>query len=86
MEKITGIKKYEVDEKLTIQDFYKLLNNVTDNHEFDIEDLLHVLEVSAKGEVYYKDDLNNPILKRLQEKMKEIQATKEATKAPVGKK
>jgi len=81
MEKIAGIKKYEVDEKLTLQDFYKLLRNITEKDEFSIEELLNVLETSAKGEIYFKD-LSSPLLKRIQEKMKEIQLSKQ----PEGKK
>lgn len=84
MEKIAGIKKYEVNEKLTLPDFYKLLLNISESPDITIEELLHILESSTKEGQYFKDKdpYANPIMKRIHEKMKELQANK----APIGKK
>ena len=84
MEKVAGIKKYEVNEKLTLPDFYKLLINVTDGNDFTMDDVVHVLESSVKEGIFFKekDPYSNPLMKRMHDKMKELQVNK----VPVGKK
>lgn len=72
IEKLTGNKKFEVDEKLSFEDFYKLLDNICEGRVNVIELVANNLKVSTEGVMIYKDDLENPVYKRLVQAMLEM--------------
>jgi len=73
IEKLSGNKKFEVDEKLSLEDFNRLLDNVCEGNGTMIDLLINNLEISlTTGNTIYKDDLDNPVYKRLVQVMQEM--------------
>lgn len=65
VEKLSGDKKFTVDEKLSLEDFNKLLENVCEGNTTMIDLLINNLEISTSGNQIYKDDSDNPVYKKL---------------------
>lgn len=76
VEKLSGIKKFDVDEKLGLPEFTKLLENTCEGDTQVVDLLLEHLEESLGGTTIFKDDLENPIYKRLVQVIKEMKKTK----------
>ena len=73
VEKLSGNKKFDVDEKLSLDDFNRLLDNVCEGNGTMIDLLVNNLEISlTTGNTIYKDDLDNPVYKRLIQVMQEM--------------
>ena len=72
IEKLSGNKKFEVDEKLGFVDFVKLLENVSENNFDSQKTLVEKMELSIQGNQIFKDDLENPLYKRMAQLIKEM--------------
>ena len=73
VEKLSGNKKFEVDEKLSLEEFNKLLENTCEGNTTMIDLLINNLEISiTTGNMIYKDDLDNPVYKKLVQVMQEM--------------
>ncbi len=75
IEKINGNKKFEVDEKLTQEDFFRFIDIVCEGIENVVDALLGNLELAVEGNVVYKDDQDNVVYKRLVQVIKEMKKT-----------
>lgn len=72
VEKLSGDKKFSVDEKLSLDDFNKLLENVCEGNTTMIDLLINNLEISTNGNQIYKDDIDNPVYKKLIQTIQEM--------------
>ncbi len=72
IEKLSGDKKFSVDEKLSLDDFNKLLENVCEGNTTMIDLLINNLEISTNGNQIYKDDIDNPVYKKLIQTIQEM--------------
>ncbi len=72
IEKLTGNKKFEVDEKLGASEFFKLVETVSDANISNEDELLLKLEASLQGSLVCKDDQENFIYKKLVQVIKEM--------------
>lgn len=72
VEKLSGDKKFSVDEKLSLDDFNKLLENVCEGNTTMIDLLINNLEISTSGNQIYKDDIDNPVYKKLIQTIQEM--------------
>lgn len=72
IEKLTGNKKFEVDEKLGPQEFMKLIETVSEGNSETENILISKLEESVQGNMVFKDDPENPIFKKLVQIIKEM--------------
>lgn len=72
IEKLSGDKKFSVDEKLSLEDFNKLIETVCEGNTDMIDKLTNNLEISVSGNVIYKEDLDNPVYKKLVQVIQEM--------------
>ena len=72
IEKLTGNKKFEVDEKLSLNDYFKLIESVTEGSRENEDIFLIKLEESIQGIYSFKDDQDNFIFKKLVQIIKEM--------------
>jgi hypothetical protein len=80
VERLTGNKKYDIDEKLFFDDFVKFIEAVSeDDKEIEIS-FLEKLELSNQGHTVFKDDQDNNLYKKM------IQVLKDMKKNSVNKK
>lgn len=75
IEKLSGNKKFDVDEKFSPQDFPKILDVISDNDPNILDQLLSSLEEATKGNSVYKEDLENPLYKKVFGIFKELKKT-----------
>ena len=78
IEKLTGNKKFEVEEKLGLPELTKLVETIAENNPENEKILLEKLEKSTQGVFSFKDDLENPLYKRM------VQCIKDLKKANAG--
>ena len=72
IEKLTGNKKFEVDEKLGIVEYMKMIENVSEGN-IEIENTLQSkLEESMLGSIVYKEHIENPVYKKLVQVIKDM--------------
>jgi hypothetical protein len=76
---LSGNKKFEVEEKLGISEFTKLIEKASDENREIESQFLEKLEKSQQGLTVFKDDLENTMYKKL------IQTIKDLKKPPVKK-
>lgn len=72
IEKLTGNKKFEVDEKLNLDDFINIIDNLAEGDEEIIDSLLSNFEIAIEGDQIYKDDLDNIVYKKLVQIFKDL--------------
>jgi hypothetical protein len=72
---LTGNKKFEVDEKLGLQEFMKLIESVCEGNYETENVLITKLEESTQGNMVFKDDPDNQIFKKLVQIIKEMKKT-----------
>ena len=77
IEKLTGNKKFEVDEKLGIAEFTKMIESASEGNTDTENVLMSKLEESILGNMVYKEDIDNPVYKKLVQVIKDM---KKATK------
>jgi hypothetical protein len=77
IEKLTGNKKFEVEEKLDQQGLIKFIENVSELNSETEKILISKLESSVQGNTVFKDDIENPVYKRI------VQVIREMKKPPV---
>ena len=69
---MSGNKKFEIEEKLGLVEFTKLIEKTSDeNREIEAE-YLDKLEKSIQGFPSYKDDLENPMYKKLIQTIRDL--------------
>jgi len=76
IEKFTGNKKFEVDEKLGLPEFTKLIENIADSNVETEKILLDKFEKAVQGNYVFKDELENPLYKRTVQLIKEMKKPK----------
>lgn len=65
IEKLSGNKKFDVDEKFTSSEFPRMLDVISDNNPEKLNELLDALDAATKGNPVYKEDLENPLYKKI---------------------
>jgi len=65
VERLTGNKKYDIDEKLFFDDFVKFVESVAENEKEIENQFLDKLELSNQGQTVFKDDQDNLLYKRM---------------------
>ena len=71
IEKLSGNKKFEVDDKLGMPEFIKFIENITENNTEVEKILLEKLEVSLSGGIPFRDDTDSFLYKRIISLLKE---------------
>ena len=71
VEKLSGNKKFEVDDKYTFEDFYSIIEKICEGDTNLMDVLLNNFEKSTQGVIIYKDDLDNPVYKKIIQIIKE---------------
>lgn len=79
MEKFSGNKRFDVDEKLGLNEFIKLIENSVENNKESEEEYLEKIELCQAGNSCFKDDPEYPFYKKMVQLIKEM-------KKPLGKK
>jgi hypothetical protein len=69
---LTANKKFEVDEKLGLPELTRLIETVCDGNIDSEKLLLTKMEESQQGVFSFKDDAENPLFKKMVEKIKEL--------------
>jgi hypothetical protein len=72
IEKLSGNKKFEVEEKLGIVDLTRLVEKASDENREIESQLLEKMEKSVQGIPVFKDDMENPMYKKLIQTIKEL--------------
>lgn len=72
IEKLSGNKKFEVDEKLYQDDFVRVLDVISEGVEAVLDSLVSNMELALSGQPIYKDDLENVVYKRIIQVLKEL--------------
>ena len=81
IEKMTGNKKFDVDEKFEKDGFFKMIESIVEPHSDEENDLLSKLEESMEGNMPFKEDLENPIYLKVVQYFRDLkEANKEAKK------
>lgn len=75
IEKLSGNKKFDVDEKLLLDDFFRLIDNICEGVDTVVDALIGNFEMAVEGNTIYKDDLENVVYKRIVQIMKEMKKT-----------
>lgn len=75
IEKLSGNKKFDVDEKLLLDDFIRLIDNICEGVDTVVDALIGNFEMAVEGNCIYKDDLENVVYKRIVQVMKEMKKT-----------
>ena len=82
IEKLTGNKKFDVDEKLDQEGVVTFIESITEKHSDEENELLSKLEEAIQGNTVYKEDLENPLYLKIVNYFKELKkANKEAANA-----
>lgn len=83
IEKLTGNKKFEVDEKMDQTGVITFIESITEKHSDEENELLDKIEAAIQGNTVYKEDLENPLYLKIVNYFKEL---KKANKEAAGKK
>lgn len=80
IEKLTGNKKFDVDEKLDQAGIITFIESITEKHSDEENELISKLEEGIQGNTVYKEDLENPLYLKIVNYFKELKkANKEAS-------
>jgi hypothetical protein len=72
IEKLSANKKFEIEEKLGVFEFTKLIEKASyEDREIETQ-YLEKLEKSIQGIAVFKDDQENPVYKKLLQTIREI--------------
>jgi hypothetical protein len=71
IEKLSGNKKFEVDDKLGQAEFIKFIETVTENNSEVEKQLLEKFQLIMNGMIPFKDDMDNPLYKKIVSVLKE---------------
>ena len=74
IEKMTGNKKFDVDEKFEKDGLIKMIENVAEPHSDEENELLSKLEESLQGNMVFKEDLENPLYLKIVQYFKDLKA------------
>ena len=81
IEKLTGNKKFDVDEKMDQEGLIKFIESITEKHSEEENELLTKIESAVAGEQVFKEDLENPLYLKIVEYFRELKkANKDAVK------
>ena len=81
IEKMTGNKKFDVDEKFEKDGLIKMIESIVEPHSDEENELLEKLEESMEGNMPFKEDLENPIYLKIVQYFRDLkEANKEAKK------
>ena len=81
IEKMTGNKKFDVDEKFEKDGFFKMIESIVEPHSDEENELLSKLEESMEGNMVFKEDLENPLYLKIVQYFRDLkEANKEAKK------
>ena len=81
IEKMTGNKKFDVDEKFEKDGLIKMIETIVEPHSDEENQLLEKLEESMEGNMPFKEDLENPIYLKIVQYFRDLkEANKEAKK------
>ena len=76
IEKLTGNKKFDVDEKFEINGYIKVLETIGSGDNSIKSNLCEALEKAAKGQQVFKDDQENTLYKKIFTTFKELKVKK----------
>lgn len=76
VEKLSGNKKFEVDEKLSQEDFIKAVDLICEGVDSVVDSLLNNFEIALEGNTIYKDDQENIVYKRIVQVFKDLKKAK----------
>ena len=65
IEKLTGNKKFDIDEKFDKEGLIKMIEGVTEPYSDNENTFLNLLEQALEGNIIFKDDLENPLYVKL---------------------
>ena len=74
IEKMTGNKKFDVDEKFEKDGLIKMIESVSEPHSDEENELLSKLEESLQGNMVFKEDLENPLYLKIVQYFKDLKA------------
>ena len=74
IEKMTGNKKFDVDEKFEKDGLIKMIESISEPHSDEENELLAKLEESLQGNMVFKEDLENPIYLKIVQYFKDLKA------------
>ena len=74
IEKMTGNKKFDVDEKLEKDGLIKMIESVSEPHSEEENELLTKLEESLQGNMIFKEDPENPLNLKIVQYFKDLKA------------
>ncbi len=81
IEKMTGNKKFDVDEKFEKDGLIKMIESIVEPHSDEENELLSKLEESMEGNMVFKEDLENPLYLKIVQYFRDLkEANKEAKK------
>jgi len=81
IEKMTGNKKFDVDEKFEKDGLFKMIESIVEPHSDEENELLSKLEESMEGNMVFKEDLENPLYLKIVQYFRDLkEANKEAKK------
>ena len=82
IEKLTGNKKFDVDEKLDQPAINLFIESITEKHSYEENELMSKLETAlTEGEMVYKEDIENPLYLKIVDYFRELKKTnKESNK------
>jgi hypothetical protein len=82
IEKLTGNKKFDVDEKLDQPAINLFIESITEKHSDEENELMSKLETAlTEGEMVYKEDIENPLYLKIVDYFRELKKTnKESNK------
>ena len=74
IEKMTGNKKFDVDEKFEKDGLIKMIESISEPHSDEENELLAKLEESLQGNMVFKEDLENPLYLKIVQYFKDLKA------------
>ena len=74
IEKMTGNKKFDVDEKFEKDGLIKMIESIVEPHSDEENELLTKLEESLQGNMVFKEDLENPLYLKIVQYFKDLKA------------
>ena len=74
IEKMTGNKKFDVDEKFEKDGLIKMIESISESHSDEENELLTKLEESLQGNMVFKEDLENPLYLKIVQYFKDLKA------------
>ena len=74
IEKMTGNKKFDVDEKFEKDGLIKMIESIVEPHSDEENELLSKLEESLQGNMVFKEDLENPLYLKIVQYFKDLKA------------